>query len=87
MKTMLDILKERLPEGLIVISCKEFNAKYKLKFEYKGNRAIAELPKVCAPGCQNTTVDNTIITAMSTIMINCGDYKAAKEWLDKLSNG
>lgn len=84
--TMLDILKERLIEGLSIKSVKETNTKYSIRFEYEGDEAKAELSKSCAPGCQNDVADNCIITAMSTIYVNRGDYAKAKEWLDKLTS-
>lgn len=36
-KTMLDILKERLVEGLSIKSVKETNAKYTIRFEFEGD--------------------------------------------------
>lgn len=85
-KTMLDILKERLVEGLSIKSVKETNAKYTIRFEFEGDEVKADLPKSCAPGCHNEVADATIITAMSTIYCNRGDYVQAKQWLDKLIN-
>ena len=81
---MVDILKKRLVDGLNITSFKETNTKFTILFEYQGDKAKADLPKSCAPGCHNEVVDNTIITAMSTIYFNRGDYQSAKEWLDKL---
>lgn len=83
-KTMLDILKERLIEGLSIKSVKETNIKYIIQFEYEGDVAKAELPKSCSPNSHNSVADYTIITAMSTIYFNRGDYVKAKEWLDKI---
>lgn len=83
-KTMLDILKERLIDGLSIKSVKETNTKYTICFEYEGEKAKADLPKSCTPNCQNEVADNSIITAMSTIYFNRGDFVKAKEWLDKL---
>lgn len=60
--TMLDILKERLIEGLNIKSVKETNTKYTIRFEYEGDEAKAELSKSCVPGCQNDVADNCIIT-------------------------
>ena len=81
---MLGVLKKRLPEGMKIVSVKETFAKYKIVFEYEGERATAELPKSCVPRYHNKVADNTIITAMSTIYFNRGDLVKAKEWLDKL---
>lgn len=80
---MLQILRKRLIEGLKIISVNETHAKYKIEFEYEGERATAELPKSCAPNCHNEVADNTVKTAMSTIYFNRGDYAKASEWLHK----
>lgn len=81
---MLNILKERLIDGLKIVSVKEQHSKYKIEFDFEGDRAKAELPKSCAPGYHNEIVDHTIITAMSTIYMNRGDYEMARAWLNKL---
>lgn len=82
--TMLDVLKERLVDGLEIVSVKESGSKFRIEFEYDGDRAKADLPKTCTPNCENEVADYTIITAMSSIYINRNDLKQAKEWLDKL---
>lgn len=81
---MLDILKERLIEGLSIKSVKEYGSKYSICFEYDGDEAKVELPKLCSPTCENYVADRAIITAISTIYFNREDYKNAKEWLDKI---
>ncbi len=80
---MLDVLKKRLIDGLTIVSVKETFTKYKIVFEYEGERASAELPKSCPPKCHNEVADYTIKTAMTTIYFNRGDYVKAKEWLHK----
>lgn len=83
-KTMLEILKERLIDGLKIKSVKETNTKYSIVFEYENDTAKADLPKSCAPNCEDKVADNSIITAMSTIYFNRGDFVNAKKWLDKI---
>lgn len=83
---MLDILKENLIEGLTIKSVKETNLKYIVRFEFEGHEANADLPKSCIPGYHNEVVTEAIITVMSTIYCNRGDFVKAKQWLDKLSN-
>ena len=83
-KTMLDILKGRLIDGLEIVKVKETNTKYTITFAFDGDKASAELPKSCSPTAHNEVADNTIITAMSSIYFNRGDYAKAKEWLDKI---
>lgn len=80
---MLNVLKSRLIDGLKIISVKETNTKYKIKFKFEDDETTAELPKSCLPNCHNEVADYTIKTAMSTIYFNRGDYAKAKEWLDK----
>jgi hypothetical protein len=82
---MLDILEERLIEGLTITKVKETNTKYIVTFLYENNSAKAELAKSCTPGHYAELADRTIITAMSTICFNRGDYYQAKFWLDKLT--
>lgn len=83
-KTMLDVLKDRLIDGLEIVKVKETNNKYAITFRFEDNEAKAGLPKSCSPGAHNKVADSTIITVMSNIYIKCGDYTKAKEWLDKL---
>ena len=83
--TMLDVLKDRLIDGLKIVTVKETGNKYRMEFEYDGDRAKADLPKTCSPNCENEVAEYTIITAMSTIYINRNDLQKAKEWLDKLT--
>ena len=80
---MLQILRERLIDGLSIVSFKENYSKFKVEFEYEGERAIADLPKTCMPNCEKEVADNAIKTAMSTIYFNRGDYVTAREWLHK----
>ena len=84
---MLDVLKERLVDGLTIKSVKETTAKYSICFEYEGDETVVALPKSCAPGCSGEVADHSVITAMSAIFMNRGDYTKAKEWLDKLAKG
>ncbi len=82
---MLGVLRKNLIEGLTIVSIKELSTKYQIVFDYEGDTAKAELPKTCIPGCQDKVANQTIITAMSTIYFNRGDFIKAKEWLDKLT--
>lgn len=79
--TMLDVLKERLPEGLEIKATKEKSSKYEVTFVFDGVEEKAELPKTCAPAYQNETADSTVRTAMSAIYIKKGDYAEAQAWL------
>ena len=83
MKTMLDVLKEVLPEELNIKSVKEYGSKYKIVFEFENEQASAELSKSCMPGTEHALAYDTIKTAMSTIYFNRGDYINCKKWLDR----
>ena len=83
-RTMLDILKERLPEGLEIIKVKENYNKYILSFKFEDQIVNKiELQKTCGYGYHNYNCDFTIKTAMSSIYLNKGNILKAKEWLDK----
>lgn len=83
-KTMLDVLKDRLIDGLEIVKVKETNSKYTITFRFEDNEGKADLPKSCSPGAHNEVADATIITVMSSIYMKRGDYAKAKEWLDKI---
>ena len=83
---MFEYLKERTIDGLKIKSVKETNTKYTIVFEYEGDEAKADLPKSCTPSCHYDVCDNAVITAMSTIYFNRGNFVKAKEWLDKIIN-
>lgn len=83
-KTMLDVLESRLIDGLEIVKVKETNSKYTITFRFGEDEAKADLPKSCPPSAHESVADNTIITAMSSIYFNRGDYAKAKQWLDKI---
>lgn len=82
--TMLDILRNRLPDGLTIIEAKEKPSKYIVKFAYKGEALSGqgELTKACTPGKENAICDTTIQVAMTGYMLDKGDLEGAKHWMD-----
>lgn len=84
--TMLDVLKQNMMEGLTIKSVKELNNKYKLCLSYDGYETNVELSKACVSGTQDEVAQRTIITAMSNIYFNQGNYEMCKHWLDKLTS-
>lgn len=93
-ETMLDVLKSRMHKApkLSIKHVKELCSKYKITFAYESNLdqsnvTTVDLPKCCTPKHENYSADQAIITAMSTILINRGEIKLAKLWLDKLHAG
>ncbi len=89
MKTMLDILKERLPEGLEIVKVKDKASASQIKiwFSYKGMESVSWIYKTCAPGCEIKICDQTIASAMLGIALNLKDIEMADYWKDKMLNG
>lgn len=83
-RTMLDILKGRLPAGLEIARTKEKPSKYLIWFSCEGLETYGELVKSCAPGANESVVDAVICNAMANIAIQKNDTQTAKMWLDKL---
>ena len=86
MKTMLDILKERLPEGLEIIRTKDLasGGKVRIWFRYQGYEVQEELQKTCAPGYSEKNCDFTINNAMLSISLKKGDVDMMEYWRDRL---
>lgn len=80
--TMLDILLATLPRGVRFVNCKEKSQTYSIVFGYEEHTATAELPKTCGPNSAVKVCKQCIATAMSTIMLNKGDFVAASRWLE-----
>lgn len=83
---MLNVLKERLVDGVEIKTVKEKRSKYEITFSIRGAEVKEELTKSCPPGNQNYFVDCAIFGAMSKACINIGDYNEGKKWLDKIVN-
>lgn len=81
---MLNVLKERLLDGMEIKKVKEKPSKYEITFLISGGEIKEELPKTCTPGRQNHVVDHTIFNAMCKAEIEKGNYQAAKCWLDRI---
>jgi hypothetical protein len=81
---MLNVLKERLLDGMEIKKVKEKPSKYEITFLISGGEIKEELPKTCTPGMQDRVVDHTIFNAMCKAEIYKGNYKAAKDWLDRI---
>ena len=81
---MLNVLKERLLDGMEIKSVKEKRSKYEITFLISGGEIKEELLKTCTPGMQDRVVDHTMFNAMCKAEIAKGDYQAAKGWLDRI---
>lgn len=82
---MLDILKERLPEGLEVVKTQDRSGSWQMKvwFSYNGTEVLGYLPKTCTPGCAEHVCDMTICAAMIKVGLECNDLALVKLWADK----
>lgn len=83
--TMLDIFKERMPQGMEIVKVKERNNYYHLLVSYQGTTAEAHLGKAVAPGYAEKNCDFTICATMAGIGFDTGNVAMAKEWLEKQS--
>lgn len=89
MKTMLDILKERLPEGLEIVKVKDrANAsQIQVFFSYEGKESTNWIRKTCAPGWEEKLCDRTIASTMLGYALDRKNLEMADYWKDKMLNG
>ena len=82
---MLKTLKSRVLDRMEILNINQKRSKYEITFLIGGREIIEDLPKTCAPGCQNYIVDQSILNAMCKSEIHNRNFQAAKAWLDKIS--
>lgn len=87
MYTLLDVLKENLPEGAVLKNVRETANHYKYKFCFGGISVPGEISKTVSLGYEKTFVIRTIATSMSQICISTGDISGAQHWLEIASKG
>lgn len=89
MKTMIDILRERLPEGLEIIKVKDKASASQIQifFSYEGAESTNWISKTCVPGYQNRLCDKTIASTMLHYALQRKDLKMADYWEGKMVNG
>ncbi|MBQ9739716.1 MAG: hypothetical protein IJV91_02140 [Kiritimatiellae bacterium] len=89
MKTMLDILKERLPEGLEIVKVKDRSnaSQIQVFFSYEGEESTNWISKTCAPGWEEKLCDRTIASTMLGYALDRKDLAMADYWKDKMLNG
>ena len=80
--TLLDILKENLPEGAVVKQENELPNRYKQCFEFDGETVNGEIVKTVSPGYEKSYVVNAIATMMSQIYSKKGDMEKMLYWLE-----
>lgn len=81
---MLNVLKERLLDGMEIKKAKEKPSKYEITFLIDGKEYKSEIPKACAPGMQDRIVDSTLYNVMCAAELDKGNIETAKSWLDKI---
>ena len=82
MKSMIDIFKKELQDGMEIVKCKEMANVYKITLSYNGMTGTCELSKMCAPNAEKSLCRKSIDTAISSMYINAGNLTEAKLWLD-----
>lgn len=83
MKTMLDIMQERLIEGVQIAKAKELPSKYQIVLSKDGLNYDTTLPKQCSPGMEESLVDRTIYSALASFALQQNDIAKGKYWLDR----
>lgn len=83
MKTMLDIMQERLIEGVQIAKAKELPSKYQIVLSKDGLHYDTTLPKQCSPGMEESLVDRTIYSALSSFALQQNDLTKAKYWMNR----
>lgn len=81
--TMLEIMKDRLPEEAMIVQAKEKQSRFELILEIEGKTAKGSLPKTCSPGMAENVVDFSICTIMMGAYLEHGDLEKAKFWKNK----
>lgn len=82
---MLDILKNRLPDGLEIVKTKNKTGASQIQiwFSYDGVEVVGWLQKMCAPKMEESNCDFTICNAMINIALKKNDMGMADYWLKK----
>lgn len=82
MKTMFEILKERLPEGLEIIKTKHRTgaSQMEILFKYDGTEQKGWLQTTCAPGYAERNCDFTIAAVMIGIGFDRNDREMIIRW-------
>lgn len=85
MKTMLEVMKERLPEGLTVVKTKQRSGSNQIAidFNYKGMQIVGWLQNTCSPGMVEKNCDFTITSVMISFALLMNDMPLAMEWKAK----
>lgn len=81
MKTMLDFVRDALPDGAMVEKPRELANYYRFHFSYAGRSIKSEVPKTVAPGYEKKTAERTVATCMAQIFMEIGDSEQMRRWL------
>lgn len=83
MKTMLDIFKSKMPEGMHVTKEKELNDRFKIKVQFLDVTISTELSKQCSPGYESRYCESILWSDLAQIYLIKDDIPKAKEYLSK----
>lgn len=87
MQTLLDILKDNLPDGAELRNEKETTNRFKYDFYYKRKTIKGEIGKTVAPGHEKVFVIKAIATCISQIYLADGNLDDGMYWLKIATNG
>lgn len=82
-KTMLDIFKSKIPDGMELVKIKELSNRHKFDVEYLSTVSHTELFKSCTPGYENSYCERTLNSVLADIYFKLGYIEKAKEYLNK----
>lgn len=89
MKTMIDLLWERLPRGLEITKVKDRAnvSQVQIFFSYESDESTNWISKTCAPGYEKQLCDKTIASTMLGYALKRNDLEMASYWQAKMLDG
>ena len=83
MKTMIDIFKTKMPEGMKIVNEKELNNRFKIEVQFLDVIVPTELSKQCSPGYESRYCKSILWSALAQIYLIKDDIPKVKEYLSK----
>ena len=81
--TMLEIFKNKLPDGVTVIKAVEKLSKWDVVIGDGQSTTSTSILKAYAPNAYGYATESIVLTTMASLALNRGDIAEAKDWLDK----
>lgn len=85
--TLLDILKNNLPDGVKLTDERETASRFKFTLSFDGVSINGEIEKTVSPGYERSFVSRVIATCMGKISLQKGDIESCKRWLECSQKG